>query len=199
MLAPMPWEKQFDRSVALKRALRVFWKGGYQKSSMSALLRGMGIQKGSFYATFKSKHHVLMEALQLYIEERFLSFQSIASQHPPLDALRRHLDEVLRESIGRDRALGCFLVNCATELAPGDRMVRDVIERTLEAHAKFYQALLDNAKASGRLPATFDAGAHAKALLGLVLGMRVLARGGAPESLIRAVRRQADQLLDGSR
>jgi hypothetical protein len=32
----MPWEKQFDRSDAVRRAQRVFWKTGYEKSSLTA-------------------------------------------------------------------------------------------------------------------------------------------------------------------
>lgn len=193
----MPWEKQFDRAVALKRAQRIFWKSGYQHSSLSALLRGMGIQKGSFYATFKSKHRILVEALQLYIGERFASFQSLSADRPPLDALRRHLDEVVSESTGPEWYMGCFLVNCATELAPRDRTIRAIVEQTLEAHARFYETLLQQAKTRRELPETFDAGTHATALLGLVLGMRVFARGGAQASTIRALRQQADVLLTG--
>ena len=43
------------RDEALKRAGRLFWRRGYEKSSMTALLKAMGIQKGSFYATFGGK------------------------------------------------------------------------------------------------------------------------------------------------
>jgi TetR/AcrR family transcriptional repressor of nem operon len=106
----MPWQKQFDRTDAVQPAQRVFWKTGYEKSSLSVLLKGMGIQKGSFYATFKSKHKVLVEALQLYIQQRFDSFLALKANQPPIAAMRRHLDEVLRESIGPDRFMGCFLV-----------------------------------------------------------------------------------------
>lgn len=191
----MPWEKQFDRTEALQRATRVLWKIGYEHSSMSVLLKGMGIQKGSFYATFKSKHRLLIEALQLYIAQRFESFQHLAARMPPLAALRRHLDEVVQESIGQERHMGCFLVNCATEIAPRDRVVRDIVDKTLRAHAGFYQSLLEQAKQEGTLPANFDAAARATALLGLVLGMRVLARGGASADTIRAIRQQAETLL----
>ena len=193
----MPWEKQFDRDGALQRAQRVFWKTGYEKSSLSVLLRGMGIQKGSFYATFGSKHKVLIEALQLYIRQRFDSFQALKAKHPPLAALRRHLDEVLRESIGPDRFLGCFMVNCATELAPKNREVREIVSTTLRAHAQFYEALLEAARAQGTLPETLNAASTASALLGLVLGMRVCARGGAAPDTLRALRRQAEGLITG--
>jgi TetR/AcrR family transcriptional repressor of nem operon len=191
----MPWEKQFDRTHALQRALRVFWKTGYEKSSLTVLLRGMGVQKGSFYATFGSKHMVLMEALALYIKQRFESFLALSAGRPPLTALRRHLDDVVRESTGPDKFMGCFLVNCATELAPRDREIREMVATTLRAHAQFYQSLLEQAKAQGALPKTIDTQTTASALLGLVLGMRVCARGGASAETLQALRRQADALI----
>jgi TetR/AcrR family transcriptional repressor of nem operon len=191
----MPWEKQFDRTHALQRALRVFWKTGYEKSSLSVLLRAMGVQKGSFYATFGSKHKILVEALELYIKQRSEAFLAVSAGRPPLAALRRHLDDVVRESTGPDKFMGCFLVNCATELAPRDREIREIVAANLRAHAQFYQSLLDQAKEQGALPKTIDTQTTASALLGLVLGMRVSARGGASAETLQALRRQADALI----
>jgi TetR/AcrR family transcriptional repressor of nem operon len=191
----MPWEKQFDRDAALKRALQVFWKRGYGTSSMDVLLKGMGIQKGSFYATFRSKHHLLVEALELYVRQRFEGIDAKSRQRSPLATLRRHLDDVVRESSGTQRFMGCFLVNCALELAPRDRAVRDIVERALDTHAKIYAALLADARTRRELPAAVDVNARASALLGLVLGMRVLARGGMPATAIAALRAHAEALL----
>jgi TetR/AcrR family transcriptional repressor of nem operon len=194
----MPWEKQFNRDEALKRAGRLFWRRGYEKSSMTALLKAMGIQKGSFYATFGSKRQILMEALDEYIATRFGGFRA-REDESPLRALRRHLDEVVEESIGEQRSAGCFLVNSALELAPHDRQVEEVVTKTLDAHAGFYRSLMDDAKSRGELPKRYDTARHAQALLALVLGMRVMARGGLPASAIRAVRAQAEELLGGGR
>lgn len=48
----MPSTKRFDVDEALDRAMETFWEHGYKATSMCTLLDGMGIQKGSFYATF---------------------------------------------------------------------------------------------------------------------------------------------------
>ena len=191
----MPWEKQFERGDAVQRALRVFWRRGYEKSSLSLLLRGMGIQKGSFYATFGSKHALFVEVLKLYIQQRFESFQALRSRQPPLDALKRHLDDVRRESTGPDRFLGCFMVNCATEVSPVDREVREIVASTLRAHAQFYESLLEDAKTQRALPASLDPQTTASALLGLVIAMRVCARGGASAETLTAFRHQAEALI----
>jgi hypothetical protein len=69
------------------------------------------------------------------------------------------------------------------------------VTKTLESHAGFYKSLLDEAKSRGELPRRYDTAKHAQALLALVLGMRVMARGGLAAGAIRAVRAQAEDLL----
>jgi AcrR family transcriptional regulator len=197
---PVPWEKQFDRDDALQRAQRVFWKSGYERSSMNMLLKGMGIQKGSFYATFRSKHHVLVETLQLYIDQRFASFRALSAKAPPLVALRRHLDEVVEESTGPDRFMGCFLVNCATELAPeepGDSGHRD-------EDAAGARRLLSVAAGTGegtrRSPAGFRyGGTEHGATRDRPRHARVRQREGPRPGTIRTLRQQAEMILAAGR
>jgi TetR/AcrR family transcriptional repressor of nem operon len=191
----MPWEKQFDRDEALDRAVRTFWKRGYEGCSMNVLLKGMGIQKGSFYATYHGKHRVLIEALRRYADQRLEEFRRQTEGQSPLAGLRRHLDSVLAESVGPESRMGCLMVNSALELAPQDAAVRALVEKTWGAHREFYRRVLDAAKAAGELPPDYDTGARSSALLAIVLGIRVLARGGAPAATIRAARQEADALL----
>ena len=191
----MPWEKQFDRAEALDRAMHVLWKRGYESCSMDVLLKAMGIQKGSFYATFHSKHEILLAALRQYMKERFEDFEKMGRSGSPLAALRAHLDEVAAESTGPRRVMGCFAVNSALEVAPRDAAVRRLVEQTLQAHRAFYKRMLDQAKQRAELPEQFDADGRAAALLALVLGMRVMARGGVPATTIRVLRQQAEALL----
>src|SRR5262245_11304559 len=133
----MPWEKQFDRGAALAAAEEVFWEKGYEATSLETLLDRMGIQKGSFYATFGSKHKILMESLELYILDRFNSFNKLALQYPALEALERHFHAVLEECRCEQPSRGCFLVNAAIELAPTDAEVAAVVQRTMKAHEDF--------------------------------------------------------------
>jgi TetR/AcrR family transcriptional repressor of nem operon len=46
--------------------MEVFWKQGYENTSMNDLLDAMGIQRGSFYNTFGSKKETYLRALDRY-------------------------------------------------------------------------------------------------------------------------------------
>lgn len=191
----MPWEKQFDKDEALEKAGEAFWAGGYEGTCMTALLEQMGIQKGSFYATFGSKHQVLLDSLDGYVTRHLSALRELGRASSPRQALVRHLDEVVESACGAGRHLGCYLVNTALELAPRDAEVQALAQRTLAAHESVYASLLSSAKERGEVAADLDPKATARGLLALVLGIRVLSRSGAPAAVIHSAHEQALRLL----
>ena len=56
--------KNFDRDEALKSALGVFRKKGFNATSTDDLRLAMGIGRQSFYDTFKGKKEIYLEALR---------------------------------------------------------------------------------------------------------------------------------------
>jgi TetR/AcrR family transcriptional repressor of nem operon len=191
----MPWEKQFDRDQALDQAMHTFWAGGYESCSMETLLSAMGIQKGSFYSTFHSKHNLLVEALTRYAQQRFSLFQSWEQGLSPLDSLHKHIDNIAAEATGNACNKGCFLVNASLELSPRDPVIRKFTKEVLEAQQSYYQQILQRARDAGELLPTVNPARMASALLGLVLGMNTMARSGISPKIIHDLARQAHELL----
>jgi TetR/AcrR family transcriptional repressor of nem operon len=66
----MARKKQFDPNKALAKAMTVFWRLGYESTSVEALMRGMGIAKQSLYDTFGDKRRLYMMALAYYRDEQ---------------------------------------------------------------------------------------------------------------------------------
>jgi TetR/AcrR family transcriptional regulator, transcriptional repressor for nem operon len=193
----MPWEKQFDQAEVLDKATRAFWAGGFDGTPMATLLDEMGIQKGSFYATFGSKQQVYLEALERYVQGRFAGAGAMAEADSPLSALQKHMHEIAQDAISDCGPLGCLVANAAVEVAPKDADVKAFVHRTFEMHIAVYRKVLDAAKSKGELPASFDSLGVARTLLALVLGIRVLSRAGLGRAVIHAVRDQAVGLISG--
>jgi TetR/AcrR family transcriptional regulator, transcriptional repressor for nem operon len=191
----MPWEKQFDETAVLEKAQRAFWESGYEGTSLATLLDAMGIQKGSFYATFSSKHDVFMAAMQKYVDERFQQLETLFTASSPLVALIQHIHSLTAEILGDDGPLGCLMANAAVEMAPKDEVVRALVQKTFDRHMGLYRKVLDSAVARGELPDCFDSLRVARALFGAVVAMRVLARAGMAPAVIHAIRDQAVSLL----
>lgn len=191
----MPWEKQFDIEDVRQKAMVAFWTRGYENTSMQDLLEAMGIQRGSFYDTFKSKHQVLIDALHWYDSGRKEIFANVGRGKSARGVIANIFKSVAEDAQSEDGRRGCLLVNCALELAPRDAEVAEIVNRAFDETRSFFESTIARGKAVGEIPDTVNAKETAQTLLGLLLGMRVLARSGAA-SAVTSIARQAIALLE---
>lgn len=108
---------QFDIVAARESAMSLFWRKGYQASSLSDLLDEMKIGRGSFYAAFGDKRRLYLECLNLFAERTGAIVQKIRDNHPPMEAVRHFLQHSLNHTEGSKAEFGCMAVNTVIELA----------------------------------------------------------------------------------
>ena len=63
-------KRAFDDQVALHTAMELFWRQGYEGTSIADLTQALGINPPSLYAAFGSKRELFEKALDRYICER---------------------------------------------------------------------------------------------------------------------------------
>ncbi len=192
----MPWKKNFDVDVALHKAGETFWSRGYEATSMRDLLEAMGIQKGSFYDTYGSKREAYQRALEQYASTRFAQFESLVEEQGPKESLRTLINAIFEECVGPNGHRGCMLLNCALELAPSDTAAQRAVNRAFEHHEQSYADLIRAAQAQRKISTSVDAGATAKAMLAIVMGMRVFSRTNSSKAALRTLADQALGLLE---
>ncbi len=177
----------FDAERALDAGLQLFWRQGYEATSLEALTQAMGISRSSFYACFGSKHGVLVAALERYsaIALTALAARAEAAEAGPQARIRTLL-EAIADPQGGPR--GCLLTNCITELAPHDPEIAALGRRHLEA----IEALIARTLAPA---APQEAADRARALAALALGTLTLRKAGMPPERITATLAQADALM----
>ena len=76
---------EFNRDKAVNRALALFWRKGYQATSLADLLAAMGIGRISFYAAFIDKRTFFIECLDLWSARTLHLLQDSRSEMPPVD------------------------------------------------------------------------------------------------------------------
>src|SRR5438067_7726583 len=60
--------RAFDTDRALDRALKVFWRKGYEGASLTDLTKAMGINRPSLYAAFGNKRALFRKAAERYAQ-----------------------------------------------------------------------------------------------------------------------------------
>ncbi|MFH8729934.1 MULTISPECIES: TetR/AcrR family transcriptional regulator [unclassified Streptomyces] len=190
--------KEFDPDAALQSALELFWRRGYEATSMADLVDHLGIGRASIYATFGNKHELYLKAMDRYAESADAAILAdLSAGGPALPAVRGLVRRFAAEATADERRLtGCFVTNTATELAPHDTAAARRVERSWEHIETLLHATLTRARAQGELPADRDPRALARLLLVLMQGMRVVGKASPDPARVRDAAEQALGLLD---
>jgi len=184
----MPWEKTFDLDEATDKAIRVFWTKGYEATSMSDLVKGMGINKGSLYNAFGSKKELFDRALLRYDQKNRQRAIAQLSEIPDgREAIVMLFDGLVAEAEADTDRKGCMLVNTALELPLHGEDVREMVASALGELVTFFRQSIEKGQKLGTIPRTLDPDETAKSLVASVVGLRVLARGAFDLGGIRAI------------
>lgn len=192
----MPWEKTFDIDNALTQATDVFWAKGYEATSLSDLLKAIGINKGSFYNAFGSKKKLFTQILLKYDQEqRAAGLIYLESLNNPVLAIETFFDNLIEQSLSDKQRKGCLLVNTALDLPNHDEGIEATIKKSFTELESFFERQIQHGITQEQIPAHIDAEKAAKGLLALVIALRVLARGVFDKAGLEAIKSQALKLL----
>ncbi len=177
--------KEFDTNGALTRAMDLFWRYGYTRTSLHDLLSHMEIGRASFYNTFGDKRQLFLLVLDRYLEDVEKSADDIVTTTSSgVDAVRRLLEEVVEDILTDSHQKGCFMVNAAVELAPYDNDVAEKVSHTMCVKEGLILRALQRAEAQGEIKAGKNLPALASTIMNTIRGLRVMARQSAnPEKL----------------
>jgi TetR/AcrR family transcriptional regulator, transcriptional repressor for nem operon len=188
--------REFDEQKAIDAAVDCFWARGYEATSVRDLADRMGIGGASLYNAYGGKAALFTKSLERYANRSMRDrIARMEERHRPLDAIRAFLAEIVDRSVRDPDRKGCLLVNSALDVAPHDAKIGKVVAGYLDELRAFFRRNLKAARAAGQLPRSVDPEEMAGHLLGVLLGIRVLARTGATRRQLDGVARPALKLL----
>ena len=115
--------QEFDTAEALYKAMDVFWRKGYEATSLADLLDATGLSKSSLYATFGGKREFFLAAFDAYRQGRAAEMHRILRHGPARQAIERFF-RTLRRCRDARSLRGCMSINQAVEMAP-DASIRE--------------------------------------------------------------------------
>ncbi len=183
--------REFDADQALDRALKVFWRRGYEGATLPHLTAAMGINRPSLYAAFGSKEELFRKALDRYAEGPAACLMKALSEPTARAVAERLLAGAIDVVTDRRNPRGCLMVQGALacgETAESAR--RELVARRLAADVAIRERL-ERAVAEGDLPAGSDPADLARYVATLMRGIAVQAAGGASREELRRVAEMA--------
>jgi len=190
--------REFDREVALEKAIGVFHAKGFSATSTDDLLAAMEIGRQSLYNTFGDKRALYIEALQTYQRKTVEGHLSrLNAPDSPLVGINNLLVGLIAD--GDDvRALGCMGVGSVGEFGVTDA---ELMQMRNKIGVVLGTRLLERIK-EGQQRGEIKPGISPNDAAGFVqitmTGLQLAARGGGGAKELRKVARFAADRLRAS-
>ncbi|MFK4760111.1 TetR/AcrR family transcriptional regulator [Microbacterium sp. ZW T5_45] len=180
-------KRGFDDQEALQAAMELFWRRGYEGTSITDLTRTLGINPPSLYAAFGSKRDLFEKALQRYMDDRTAQVE-MAMAHPTAHeamlALLTGRAEIFTEP---GQPSGCMTVQAGLTSGDPGHEIAGLLSNARERTRRTVLSRLRDAASDGDLPDDADCTVLARFVMATIDGMSIEAASGAPrEELISA-------------
>lgn len=111
--------KQYNEQEVIEKAMSLFWRNGYENTSVRMLEKEMGINQFSIYASFGSKQGIFLESLKCYKSKIYSVFEKLQNGNEGLNDIKVFFyDSVeMPSKIGECENKGCLLTNTYNEFA----------------------------------------------------------------------------------
>jgi TetR/AcrR family transcriptional repressor of nem operon len=183
--------REFDADDALERATRLFWTKGFEQTSLDELCTATGLGRSSLYAAFGDKRALYLRALARYEERSLARIAAAFDGRPVREGLAAFLGGLVDDIVAGPGRRGCFIGNCAAELARLDATAAARVRRSLERIEAAFKGVL-----ARQLPPSADVGALARFLTAAIQGLRLVGKTNPDRATLDDIARTMLRCLD---
>lgn len=192
----MPWEKTFEESDVIDQAMQVFWEKGYAATSISDILEATGIKRGSLYNAFEGKHDLFLQSILKYENQRWQNLlRQLETVEDPREAILIFVDRTVQDTLSDPEKKGCMLVNTALDYSLHDDEVQKIVSDAVKQRIAFFENFIKRGQEQGVIPDSVQPRPTAKALVALLVGIRVLGRGVFGKAALQQIAEEARRLI----
>lgn len=181
--------KTFERDVALDKALDLFWRHGYEATSLADLVAATGAKAPTLYAEFTNKEGLFRAAMERYIEQ--FGRQRQAELDCPNSMVEQVIENYFRSTAAcftdRSRPGGCFFICTSSTLSAGSAEIAKMLHQRHDVQFNTLLKFLRQRQQSGELDSNTDISALTDYLNCVLQGMSVQAREGADRARLDAI------------
>ncbi|MBW0270648.1 TetR family transcriptional regulator [Nocardia sp. MH4] len=189
----------FDRDIALRRAMEVFWERGYDGASMADLTTAMGINSPSLYAAFGDKEALFRAAVELYGRtEGSRTARALREEPTAYTAIEAMLRDNITVYTDPELPHGCMVVLAGATYTTRNASVRAFLAEARRHTTADIRARLDRGVADGDLRPGTDTAALAALYSTVLYGLSIQARDDVGHAELSAAVDSALEVLAAS-
>lgn len=111
----MARKKQYIEEEVVDKAMQLFWRNGYENTSMQMLEKAMGINKFSIYSSFESKHGLFLESLKQYKAKVSVTLEKLKNGTEGIEDIKQFFYDSVSSNFKSDHIKGCLVTNTYNE------------------------------------------------------------------------------------
>ncbi len=169
----MPKSVTFDREKVINDVMELFWKKGYNGTSMQDLVDVTGLNRSSFYNSFGDKFSLFQEALKAYEKQQNETLNSFFGKAQTPKESIISLFKGVSDDIRSGNQKGCMYTSCTAELGGENQQVHDLLVLNKDKVVDSFEILIKKAQELGEISQSKNPHALALMLFTCMQGIRV--------------------------
>ncbi len=116
-LVIMARKKEYIEEEVIEKAMNLFWRNGYETTSVRMLEKEMGINQFSMYSSFGNKHGVFLESIKCYKKKAKQELiDKLKESTNGIEGIKEYFYNFIEFSKDTKLNKGCLLTNTVNEL-----------------------------------------------------------------------------------
>ena len=180
--------REFDRGQVVDRAVEVFWRKGFEATSIRDLVEATGLNRGSLYNTFGDKAGLFEAALERYMAGAPTQYVvAAADSGPPRQVIGEFFARLVDLGASDKERRGCLMTNTAAELAARDERVAAQVAEAMQGLEDALFRLIERGQETGEIAPWRDPRALARFLVAAAQGLHISAKLNGDRAALEAI------------
>lgn len=127
-ITSMARKKAYREDLVIEKAMHLFWRNGYEGTSMQMLEKEMGINKFSIYSSFGSKNGVFLESIACYKKKLYTLVNELKATQKGVAGIKEYFYNFVAFTRETEYGKGCLVTNTANEIGTdGDQAIKEAL------------------------------------------------------------------------
>jgi AcrR family transcriptional regulator len=169
--------REFDEDVILRQALFLFWKNGYDATSLSDIEHATGVARMSLYNVFGNKEAIFLLALERYIKATKHLYERHLRSDCGIAGIEALLEAYMKpDKLSEAGTWGCLMLGSINASGGVSPKARDVIESFRRFAIDEIENALHQAARRGEIDVSFASADMADLILTTMWGAKAVIR-----------------------